>query len=97
MVTVCCCCITALVFACAGKPLTRSDAPCFCACRLDDDDRLDTILNHLRRNARPDTAPAEKRDAQGKGNLVEALQDVRGKVKGLEERLAAKRKISLRS
>jgi len=54
-------------------------------------------LNHLRRNARPDTAPAEKRDAQGKGNLVEALQDVRGKVKGLEERLAAKRKISLRS
>jgi hypothetical protein len=63
---------------------------------------------HLRRT-RPDTArqkgvasaQPENENASDvhsvKDELVGGLQDVRGKVKGLEDRLAAKKKISLRS
>eukprot|EP00983_Pelagomonas_calceolata_P099819 1158502-Pelagomonas_calceolata.AAC.10 len=61
---------------------------------LDDDDRLDTILNHLRRT-RPDSAKGKSTAEDGgsdvlsvKEELVVSMQDVRGRVKGLEERCA---------
>ncbi|KAF5830416.1 hypothetical protein DUNSADRAFT_14637 [Dunaliella salina] len=67
--------------------------------RLDDDDRLDTILNHLRRT-RPDSARGKSNAEDGgsevhsvKGELFGSMQHVCGRVKGLEERLASKKKL----
>ncbi|KAG1679502.1 hypothetical protein FOA52_011101 [Chlamydomonas sp. UWO 241] len=78
--------------------------------RLGDDDRLDSILAHLRHKAPPmagesDTAAGGQRDARGgravepseasysvKSELAQELRAVKGRIKGLEDRLASKKK-----
>lgn len=74
--------------------------------RLEDDDRLDAILAHLRKKTPHAALPgkpgaAEARGAGGGGGseaqsvksaLAEGLQEVRGRVRELEERLAERRR-----
>lgn len=75
-------------------------------CRLEDDDRLDTILEGLRRKApmpvpllpegggkgARDAGPGARDDAASvKGELASGLKEMRGRLKGLEDRLSTRR------
>lgn len=70
--------------------------------RLEDDDRLDTILETLRKKApslapTPDTSDVASTTRGSdttsvKGELARGLKDMKGKIRNLEDRLAAKRK-----
>ena len=92
-------------------PPPRSHA---CPLRLGEDDRLDTILSHLRqkapgadrpdavkgggagggdRSARPATAGGgSEAGFSVKSELAKGLREVKGRIKGLEDRLASKKK-----
>ncbi len=80
---------------------------CVCVNRLDDDERLDAILATLRRKAPVPSPPphtlapsaggasdvAPRSDTSSvKGELAHGLAEMRGRIKGLEERLAVKKK-----
>ncbi|MEW5301830.1 MAG: hypothetical protein WDW36_004665 [Sanguina aurantia] len=64
--------------------------------RIRDDDRLDTLLSHLRKKTPSSPSPAkEGSDGEGgsvKGQLAVGLRDVRSRVAGLEDRLSARKK-----
>ena len=83
--------------------------PCVCG-RLEDDDRLDTILGNLRRKAPSVLGPNDQSQGHShsesgmgsdvlsaKGELALQLKEVRGRVKGLEEHLTARRKAAARN
>ena len=78
--------------------------------RLEDDDRLDTILGNLRRKAPSVLGPNDQSQGHShsesgmgsdvlsaKGELALQLKEVRGRVKGLEEHLTARRKAAARN
>lgn len=85
----------------------------FTLCRLEDDERLDTILEGLRRRA-PDPKPSVQRKGGGAGaattedddvvlakadasatkQLASSIAEVRGQLKGLEDKVAARRGVA---
>lgn len=85
----------------SNAPLTIVLAMVICemrvtTCRIRDDDRLDTLLSHLRKKTPSSPSPAkEGPEGEGgsvKGQLAVGLRDVRSRVAGLEDRLSARKK-----